>query len=148
MPKTRAFQLLDYTGIDINRKLIDTHSAKYTTQKFLCLDAIVDELPNADVAIIRDVIFHLSHADTFKLLTKARSHYKWCFITSCTNLRNSDTFDLYHYHETNLFIRPFHFEHYLDRMWETGHNRFVYLFAADQIKISQQHGWLRTLMSR
>ena len=59
MPKTRAFSLLDYTEIGINPKLKDTHLAKYSTQKFRRLDAIVDELTIGDVTIIRVVVFHM-----------------------------------------------------------------------------------------
>ena len=59
VPKTRAFSLLDCTEIDINPKLIDTHSAKNFSQNFLCLDAIADELPIGEVTISRVVVFHM-----------------------------------------------------------------------------------------
>jgi SAM-dependent methyltransferase len=60
----------NYIGIDVVEALIETNKANFENQhrQFLSLDAINDELPNADVVMCREILFHLSFSDIRKLL--------------------------------------------------------------------------------
>jgi len=59
-----------YVGGDIVRPLIDSHIARYKTDRidFVQLDLIRDPFPEADLMICRDCLFHLSFDDTRSVL--------------------------------------------------------------------------------
>ncbi len=58
-----AASRVDYLGIDVVPKLIARNKAKYRSANvsFDCLDIISDELPDADLCLIRQVFQHLSN---------------------------------------------------------------------------------------
>ena len=70
----RALQLkgLRYVGIDIVEELIARNQRLYATDEisFLCLDIITDELPGADLCLIRQVFQHLSNTEILSVLGK------------------------------------------------------------------------------
>jgi Methyltransferase domain. len=72
----------EYIGVDIVPQLIEelnkTKSAR--SVRFLCLDIIDDELPDGDIAFLRQVLQHLSNEQILKILPKLRK-YKIVFIT-------------------------------------------------------------------
>lgn len=71
-----------YTGGDVVPALITHHQQKYGNKKtsFITLNAVDDELPDADLVTIRQVIQHLSNAQIQKILTKL-SKFKYVLIT-------------------------------------------------------------------
>ncbi len=71
-----------YIGIDIVPSLIVQNRRRYSNSQveFLCLDAVLDELPNGDLCIIKQVLQHLSNAEIALILRKARK-YKYVIIT-------------------------------------------------------------------
>lgn len=54
-----------YTGIDIVQDIIKINSLKFkkSNVNFLCIDIIRDSLPDADVMLCRDCLFHFSYSD-------------------------------------------------------------------------------------
>ncbi|OGX15781.1 MAG: hypothetical protein A2166_03095 [Omnitrophica WOR_2 bacterium RBG_13_41_10] len=72
----------EYIGVDIVPKLIEELNKTKATSavNFLCLDIIDDELPNGDIAFLRQVLQHLSNEQILKILPKLRK-YKIVFIT-------------------------------------------------------------------
>lgn len=60
----------NYLGIDIVPAVIDANNAAHADahHHFLCVDATKNPVPGGDVAICREVLFHLSFADGAKLL--------------------------------------------------------------------------------
>lgn len=126
MPLTKTFQTKKYTGIDIVQSLIDSHSVKYPQHSFLCLDAVAEDIPSADVICIRDVIFHLSIKDVQTLLGKIKC--KYLFVTSSRNEVNHDTFDQYHFHTINLTKPPFNMVNYIKTIYEPEFNRDVFIY--------------------
>ena len=66
------FQVEKYIGVDVCSELIDYNNEKFATNniKFLHLDIIEDEIPNADLCLIRLLLQHLSNSDILKLLPK------------------------------------------------------------------------------
>lgn len=73
---------VNYTGIDVVEDMIKRHQQLYGAMKtdFLFLDAIDDELPDAELVIIRQVLQHLSNAQIQKILSKL-SRFKYVIIT-------------------------------------------------------------------
>ena len=59
MPLTKMFNTQKYIGIDIVESLIESHKLKYPQHKFMCIDAVIQDIPYAEVICIRDVLFHL-----------------------------------------------------------------------------------------
>jgi hypothetical protein len=57
---------ISYVGGDIVRSLIEDLNTKYRNDKarFIHLDLTKDQIPNADLLICRDLLFHLSYSDT------------------------------------------------------------------------------------
>jgi 2-polyprenyl-3-methyl-5-hydroxy-6-metoxy-1,4-benzoquinol methylase len=129
MPLTTTFQTKKYTGIDIVQSLIDQHSVTYPEHTFLCLDAVVQDIPSADVICIRDVLFHLSIEDIQSLLKKLKC--KYLFVTSCRNDINNDVFDTYHFHEINLTKSPFNMYNYIHSIYEQEFNRDVFIYKVN-----------------
>ena len=71
-----------YHAIDIVENLIDYNKAKYKAEHldFKCLDIAVDELPDGDCAIIRQVLQHLSNTEVKNVLKKLIK-YKYIILT-------------------------------------------------------------------
>lgn len=84
-----------YTGGDVVAALIDHHQQNYQTEKirFLKINAIEDELPNAELIIIRQVLQHLSNEHIQKILVKL-SGFKYALITEHLPVSNSVHFNL------------------------------------------------------
>jgi 2-polyprenyl-3-methyl-5-hydroxy-6-metoxy-1,4-benzoquinol methylase len=65
----------NYVGIDVVESVIDTNTKLYGRlgRDFATRDATIDELPDADVVLCREVMFHLSFDDVLKLLRNVLS---------------------------------------------------------------------------
>jgi hypothetical protein len=109
----------DYLGIDIVPQLIDAHNASYANNKrrFLCMDATQSAIPSGDVALCREVLFHLSFRDGRKLLRNVKAAgFKYVLLTNDkglwfnANIRNGD------YRPINLFKSPFKFPQPLEEL--------------------------------
>jgi hypothetical protein len=63
---------LDYTGIDIVASLIDRNNARFGSKnaRFIACNIIEDQLPGADLCIIRQVLQHLSNEQITRILGK------------------------------------------------------------------------------
>jgi len=101
-----------YIGIDLVPAVIEANQRLYGNDKrsFALCDAVESELPDADVVMCREVIFHLSFADTRALirniLAKPRSHI--LFTTDEATRFNSDI-ESGDYRILNLRRAPFRF---------------------------------------
>jgi hypothetical protein len=104
---------LNYIGADIVEVIVNHHNETYKAhgnRNFVQLDITDDALPSADMWMVRDCFFHLSHALTFLALKNfLNSDIKYILTTShFDNNHNSDIipggFGL-----LNLFIAPFNF---------------------------------------
>jgi len=71
-----------YIGIDIVQSLIDYNTVNfiYPNLEFRCLDISKDVLPQADCAIVRQVLQHLSNKEIVNVLKKL-SKYKYVILT-------------------------------------------------------------------
>jgi len=61
---------IDYLGLDIVPSIIEADRRKFGTAKirFAVADIVRDELPPADLLVVKDVLQHLSHADISRFL--------------------------------------------------------------------------------
>ncbi|HEV3332048.1 MAG TPA: class I SAM-dependent methyltransferase [Bryobacteraceae bacterium] len=71
-----------YVGIDIVEPLIEANRARFANNhvQFRTLDIITDELPVADLCLIREVLQHLSNAQIIRVLAKLKQ-FKWVIVT-------------------------------------------------------------------
>jgi len=71
-----------YIGVDIVPELVEYLNRKYTIENtnFLCKDIAKDSLPSADVALLRQVLQHLSNIEISAILKKLYQ-YKYVIIT-------------------------------------------------------------------
>jgi SAM-dependent methyltransferase len=71
-----------YIAIDLVDSLIDRNKERFKSDhlEFRCLDIVKDELPQADCAILRQVLQHLSNAEIKAILNKL-SKYTYLVLT-------------------------------------------------------------------
>ena len=72
----------NYMGADIVKNLVIDLNQKYQKEKiqFISMDAINDELPNADLCVIRQVLQHLNNHQISLILKKIKN-FKYVIIT-------------------------------------------------------------------
>jgi hypothetical protein len=102
-----------YTGGDIVKNLIDNNIEKYQSDKtrFIHLDIVNDNLPESDLLICRDCLFHL-HPDNVKkfFVNFSKSNIK--FLLTSTH-KNNDNFVNVNkmrdgkFNPIDLFISPY-----------------------------------------
>ncbi|WP_027124964.1 class I SAM-dependent methyltransferase [Gelidibacter mesophilus] len=71
-----------YIAVDIVADLIAHNKEKYKEEnlEFHCLDLAVDQLPPGEIAIVRQVLQHLSNTEIQQILKKL-SHFKYVLLT-------------------------------------------------------------------
>jgi len=71
-----------YIGIDIVDGLIRRNQEAYgdANTSFLCLDMVMDQLPNGDLCLIRQVLQHLSNTQIVSVLQKTKK-YRCVLVT-------------------------------------------------------------------
>jgi SAM-dependent methyltransferase len=74
---------IDYLGLDIVPSVITANRRAFgaASVRFAVADIVRDELPAADLLIVKDVLQHLSHADINRFLGKVR-HYRHVLIVN------------------------------------------------------------------
>ena len=87
---------ISYTGYDVYKKVIDYLSKKYQKQKkynFVHSDVTNDKenIKNADLCILKDVVQHWELADIYSFLDYIIKHKKFKYILLCNSLYTSDT---------------------------------------------------------
>lgn len=72
----------NYTGVDIVEELIIRNQNTFDQEKisFQCLDIAKDELPEADCAILRQVLQHLSNQE-IQAVVERLTRYKYIILT-------------------------------------------------------------------
>ncbi|WP_155639314.1 class I SAM-dependent methyltransferase [Burkholderia territorii] len=76
---------IEYIGADIVEELVSRNRAEFGRpgRRFLHLDLLKDPLPECDLILCRDCLFHFSHADVFLALDRfARSSARWLLTTT------------------------------------------------------------------
>ena len=102
-----------YIGGDIVEELINHHKKVYSnpTTNFLHLDLTKDRLPNADLMICRDCLFHLSYQDIKKVLQNfVDSNIPYLLTTTHITQTPNQDIKTGGFRLINLFEAPFHFD--------------------------------------
>lgn len=73
---------IKYVGVDVVPRVVDRNKCLFHSPdiEFSCLDMIEDELPNADLCLIRQVFQHFSNEQIQAVLRKT-NQFKWLIIT-------------------------------------------------------------------
>jgi SAM-dependent methyltransferase len=81
---SKVLKLVDvyYTGVDLVEEMIRHHQEAYrnASTRFMVLDAVVEELPEADMVTVRQVLQHLSNIQIQQILNKLR-RFRYVLIT-------------------------------------------------------------------
>jgi len=139
---------ISYHGSDIVKKIVDSNNDKFKNNKikFSKKNIITEKLPNYDLMICRDCLFHFSYKDIFLFMNNfISSKIKYLLTTSHVNNindfknKNILTGD---YRLLDLFSEPFNFEkNYLyifdDRDYlEVKNVKQMYLFSRIELEKS------------
>lgn len=73
---------IKYTGVDIVQSLIERNAKLFGSDSidFRCLNVIEDQLPSADLVLVRQVLQHLSNQQIKKVLNKLHG-YRYVMVT-------------------------------------------------------------------
>ena len=98
----------DYVGIDIVPEVIEANRRyERAGVEFVVGDAIEGPLPEADVALCREVLFHLSFHDGLAVLANIRATARWLLATSDTAIWFNSDIETGDYRRINLERAPY-----------------------------------------
>ena len=106
---------IEYQGFDIVDSLIKNNNALYRSDKvqFDIANICEDKLPDCDLLMVRDCLFHLSYSDINKFLKNiANTNYKYLLTTTHIVEKNFVNKDIKSadYRNIDLFKKPFNFD--------------------------------------
>lgn len=97
-----------YIGVDIVPAIIESNERFGSDRvRFELLDAVSDQLPRSDIALCREVLFHLSFADAKAVLRNMKSTSNWICATSDMDIWFNSNIRTGDFRLLNLCIRPF-----------------------------------------
>lgn len=99
-----------YTGVDVVPEVI--HENEQHTRpgvSFAVCNAIEDPLPPADVALCREVLFHLSFADARAVVANVKRAARYLMATTDLDLWCNSDIQTGDFRRINLLRRPFRF---------------------------------------
>ena len=75
---------VDYVGVDVVPEVVEANRRRDTPDNvsFVCLDALVDDLPEGDVLVVKDVLQHWPNADVLRLLDAAEERFTFTVVTN------------------------------------------------------------------
>lgn len=133
---------IEYTGGDIVDELIQSNREKYKdlNANFVVIDITKDKLPEAELMICRECLFHLSHSDIRAFFNNfLKSNITALLMTS--DLSNEDNYDIETggFRHVNFFTAPWNFEPNFiytinDWPYPTPPNRQMYMWSREQIE--------------
>jgi len=133
---------INYIGGDIVKPLIQQLDETFSSErvKFMHLDITKDSLPQTDLMICRDCLFHLSFADTRSMLENfVLSDIPYLLTTTHTNDGSFQNHDIVtgDYRLIDLYSEPYNFSRtplmIIDDWVPPGSERTMCLWSRDQI---------------
>ena len=103
---------VEYFGADLVKPLVQENIKKYQKDRvaFQLLDLIKDDLPAANLVLVRDCLVHFSFADIFAALDNIRkSRSDYILTTTFTDRKNNHDILTGQFRPLNLEIAPFMF---------------------------------------
>lgn len=139
-----------YHGVDVVRPLIERNTAQYgsSTVSFSHLDIVADELPEADICLVRQVLQHLSNDQIARVLPKLRryatvlvtEHYPHAGPVARANLDKVQGADVRVYHDSGVYLSEPPFDVPADEL------RTVLDVPVRPLTAASQPGCLRTIL--
>lgn len=82
---------IQYIGLDIVEPIIKRNIANYSDEhiKFKVADICKDKMPECDILMVRDCLFHLSYSDINAFL-KNISNLKYSYLLTTTHINNTN----------------------------------------------------------
>lgn len=100
----------EYMGVDIVPTVIAANQkAARPGVTFAVVDAIAGPLPKADVALCREILFHLSFSDANAVLANVRKAATWLIATTDTSIWFNSDIPTGDYRKLNLERAPYRF---------------------------------------
>jgi Methyltransferase domain len=102
----------DYLGVDVVPQVIDANNATYAndTRRFICMDATRTAINPGDVAVCREVLFHLSFRDGLQLLRNIKATgFKYVLLTYDKSVWFNSDIRSGDFRRINLSKSPFRF---------------------------------------
>lgn len=99
-----------YIGGDIVNEMIARNRERYENEdtEFICLDIIHDEMPNVDLWMCRDSLFHFSNDDIFRTLVNfLKSDIKFLLTSIHYECARNINIPTGHWRALNLELPPF-----------------------------------------
>lgn len=78
------FTPANYIGFDVVRSVVERNNSLFSSQriKFEVMPATYDDIPDADLLIMKDVLQHLPNDDIFNFQKRLFPRYRRCLITN------------------------------------------------------------------
>ena len=125
--------MLEYTGVDVVASVIGQARSQHPQWKFIEADALTDELPDADLVLLKEITQHLSDVDILTLIERLRKYpmvlhcsIRWergVFTGLIREASGRET------RGVSLSIPPFNLQTPLLGMWDfSGHTWFAELW--------------------
>lgn len=101
----------NYIGVDIVTEVICRNEERYRSANvtFMQLDAVVEEIPQCDAVLCREVLFHLSFDDGKAVIKNIKRHAKWLIATSDPEIWFNSDIQSGDFRMLNLQRAPFRF---------------------------------------
>jgi SAM-dependent methyltransferase len=112
---------IPYIGCDIVPAIIETNKNLYArdgprSRTFIIADAVEDDLPNADLVIVRDVIYHLSFININKLILNIKKCTpRYLLITNSLSATVNENIGDGGYRPISVFLPPLSFKNPLEQ---------------------------------
>lgn len=123
---------VSYIGADIVEDLVVANRATYGEmpgRRFMHLDLLRSALPDADLILCRDCLFHFSYDDVFRALTRfAETHARYLLTTTFTyrSYPRNGNIETGQWTAINLEMAPFDLPPPLALLIEGSHESIVY----------------------
>lgn len=131
---------VSYLGADIVAPLIKSNISKFEKAniKFQQLNIVSDKLPETDLWLCRDCLFHLSNADALSAIQNFRSsRTNYLLVTTHTQCKTNRDIPTGYFRELNLELPPFNFPkplEYIDDWIEGFSERKIGLWRREDLK--------------
>ncbi len=99
-----------YTGVDVSEYILEENEKHYPWFKGACMDITEPQVFDADLIVIKDILFHLTNEQITALFDNlANSRFTFCIVTTMNNASNGRRkLDPKHsYANVNIRLAPF-----------------------------------------
>jgi len=128
-----------YIGTDIVKSVVEENISKYQNDKitFLHSNAIEEKIPEGQIVLCRDVLFHLSFEDGKKLIENIKqSNAKYLVTTSHKEMTVNEDIYTGNFRKICLEIAPYNFPSPIDELYESDAfpDRFLGIWDLDELR--------------